>query len=276
MTRKRQIHDLVIDEISLVDKGANQHAVVTIAKNADGEKENGMEIFDEQGNPLDPDTLDDGDVVYGEDGQAYLFELDSDGEGAEQAQDDKELETVGKSFENPFRRQQEATTVSKSGKSFADEVREELSKALTDKDRDEVISKAMAQFDALATEVSKAQQAAENERQIRLHQEYVEVAKSYNLPIQDEVLGGVLLECAEKLSEESCTIIAKCLEAAGEAVFLEQGAIGGGDNSDVLAQVNAYANTQVSKSGMTPEEFQAEVFSSNPELYDEYLSEKNV
>ena len=352
MTRKRQIHDLVIDEISLVDKGANQHAVVTIAKSASGEKENEMDVYDEQGNQLDPETLDDGDVVYGEDGQAYLFELDADDEvdGELEYEEEGELQEVGKAFPrlgtgnraNQVRaagmygkqqgqrvagaakrggRRFEAgaqqgaarlgagaasttgfvqanagkfgigagalggtgvgyglgTNRNKVGKSasFADEIREELSKALTDADRDEVISKAMAQFDELAEEVSKAQEAAAQEREIRLQAEYTEIAKSYNLPIRDDLLGSTLKECAENLSEESCQVIAKCLEAAGEAVFMEQGLRGGGDNSDVLAQVSAYASERVSKSGMTPEEFQAEVFASNPELYDEYLSEKN-
>ena len=140
----KQINDLVIDEISLVDKGANQHAVVTIAKRAEGEEEsNNMEIYDEQGNLLDPDALQDGDVVFDADGGAYRFDLDADEDEHEmEFEDDRELELVGKSFENPFRRNE----VSKSfgGGSFADSVREELSKALTDRDRDDVIAKALS------------------------------------------------------------------------------------------------------------------------------------
>ena len=58
--RVREIKDLIIDEVSLVDRGANQHASVTIAKSYDGEEEKGMDIFDEQGNPLDADALEDG------------------------------------------------------------------------------------------------------------------------------------------------------------------------------------------------------------------------
>lgn len=271
MTRKaRQINDLVIDEISLVDKGANQHAVVTIAKSASGETEESMEIFDEQGNQLDLDDLNDGDVVFDTNGEAYQFTLD-----AEEEVEEREPELVGKSFDNPFRRE---TPVSKAVSSdFASNLREELSKALSDTDRDAVISKAFGTIEVLSEQVSKAQQAAESERQIRLQHEYTEIAKSYNLPVEDEVLGGVLMRCAESLPREDCEIISKCLEVAGEAIFEEYGRVGGGDNDDILSQVNAYAAEQVSKAqGYSQEDVVTGLFDTHPELYDQYLSEKNV
>jgi hypothetical protein len=271
MARKaRQISGLEVDEISLVDKGANQHAVVTIAKSASGETEETMDIYDEQGNPLDLDDLTDGDVVFDADGEAYQFTLDEE----QVEEDEHEPELVGKSFENPFRRNEQ---VRKSASpSFVEDLRSELSKALSDKDRDAVISKAFGTIEVLHEQVSKAQQAAEHERQVRLHREYTEIAKSYGLPFQDEVLGGVLMRAAESLSREDCEVIAKCLEAAGEAVYMEHGNIGGGSNSDVFDQVSAYANESVSKGlGNSTEELTAEFFMSNPEAYDEYLSERN-
>jgi len=99
MTRKvREIQDLVIDEISLVDKGANQHATVTIAKSADGEKENYMDVYDELGNPLDPDALDIGDVVFDADGDAYEIQADNDDDEGDfgQYENQFELEEIGK------------------------------------------------------------------------------------------------------------------------------------------------------------------------------------
>lgn len=266
MARKvRQINDLVIDEISLVDKGANQHAVVTIAKSADGETEENMDIYDEQGNPLDVDALEDGDVVYDAEGAAYEFTLEE--------VDEQEPELVGKSA-NPFKRDEKKVT-EPVAKNFVSNLREELSKALTDRDRDEVITKAFGTIETLAEQVSKAEEIAKAERQVRLQREYTEVAKSYGLPFEDEVLGGVLMRCAENLSREDCEVIAKALEVAGEAVYLEKGNIGGGDNSDVLAQVNGFVSEQVSKSnGFSAEELTSEVFMQHPELYDEYLTEK--
>jgi hypothetical protein len=264
MTRKvREIQDLVIDEISLVDKGANQHATVTIAKSADGDKENYMDIYDEQGNPLDPDALEIGDVVYDADGDAY--EIQADDDTPEELFEEREPELVGKSYSNPFsRREREPVR-----KSFSEGLREELSKALTDRDRDEVISKAFDQI---------AKRAAEEERDIRLTQEYVEVAKSYDLPgINDEDLGRVLKNAAERLSRADCEVIGKALEfaaEANEALYQEIGSIGGGDNNDVLQRVNAFADEAVSKSGQSREELVAEIFDQNPEAYDEYLREQ--
>jgi len=269
MARKaRQISGLEIDEISLVDKGANQHAVVTIAKSASGEMEETMDIYDEQGNPLDLDALNDGDVVYDADGEAYQFTLD------EEFEEEREPELVGKSFENPFRRN-ETVRKNASSPSFVEDLRSELSKALSDSDRDQVITKAFGTIEVLHEQVSKAQQAAEHERQVRLHREYSEIAKSYGLPFQDDVLGGVLMRAAENLSREDCEVIAKCLEAAGEAVYMETGNIGGGSNSDVYDQVSAYASEAVSKGfDASTEELTADFFMSNPEAYDEYLSER--
>ena len=265
MPRKvREITDLEIDEVSLVDKGANQHAKVTIAKSEDGEKEMQMEIYDEDGNLLDPESLEDGDVVYDDEGNGYLFELDTEDEY------EQELEPVGKSA-NPFSRQSVAKTQQTS--STAESLRVELSKALTDKDRDDVIAKAFGQLDVLSKAAESAAASAERERQLRLEREYTEVAKSYNLPIEDEVLAGVLMRCAESLPTADCEIIAKCMEAASEAIFMETGSSGGGANSDVFSMVDEYANSQVSKSA-DKFDLTSEVFSNNPELYDEYLREQ--
>lgn len=275
MTRRvRQINDLRIDEISLVDKGANQHAVVTIAKSASGEKEKAVEIYDEEGNLLDGESLNDGDVVYGEDGQAYLFSLDADTEGndEDELQQERQPELVGKSA-NPFRREvkKSATAVS-----FSKNLREELSKALNDNDRDEIIAKAFDGLETLSEEVTKANDRANSERQIRLEREYTEIAKSYNLPLPDDELGGVLMRCAESLSQSDCEVIAKCMETAGEAIFEEYGAIGGGDNADVFTTVNSRLDESVSKSnGATREETVADIFAASPELYDQYVAEQN-
>lgn len=341
----KKISNLVIDEISLVDKGANQHAVVTIAKNADGEnKENEMEIFDEQGNPLDVAELSEGDVVYDEEGNAYEMELDDD------AHDDSELEdaSVEKAWGSGFRsttsvarraaarskmkgkfaqgvragqNARAATGEALSGaagrvrstgnsvgghlgrnraayaagagglgagaggvaglqaynnrgvqKNFAEEVREELSKALTDAEREEVITKALGQVGHLAEEVEIAKAAAEEERYLRLQREYTEIAKSYNLPFDDEELGGVLMRCAEALPAEDCEVIHKAFEAAGAAIFEEYGAVGGGGQTDIYDEVEAAIEQQVSKSGVSREDAISDFFLNNPDAYDEYLS----
>lgn len=276
MTRRvREIRDLIIDEVSLVDKGANQHASVTIAKSYDGEEEEGMEIFDEQGNPLDADALEDGAIVYGEDGQAYLYTAEDDdeldGEYEEYEDDDEDdyenqvdFAPVGKAF----RRE----PVRKSATS-ADILREELSKALTDADRDEVIAKALGALDDYANQALQAEEIAKAERGMRLDREYTEIAKSYNLPVKAEVLGPVMKRLAENMSEADCVVIAKCFEAAGEAIYEETGVRGGGDNVDIFSQAEAVVDNLVSKRGGSREQALTELFEANPEAYDEYLAE---
>lgn len=266
MRKVQQIDGLVIDEISLVDKGANQHATVTIAKSADGEKEKQMEIFDEQGNPLDPEQLSDGDHVFDVNGVEYEYTLDD--EPAGEVEQEQELVSVGKSAdENPFR-QNAPVKVSKSS-GLSDELREELSKALTDRDRDEVVSKALTHMAKLEEIAKAAQKAADEERQVRLTTEYTEIAKSYALPVPDQALGQALLHAAEALSTQDCEVIAKALRAGSERVFEEQGHNGGGTNSDVITAAEAV----IKNAGGDRAEAMAEFFDKNPAAYDEYLAE---
>ena len=73
-----KLSDLVIDEVSLVRKGANQHAKVTIAKSYDGGQEGQDMLFDEDGNPVDIDQLEEGQVVYDEEGSGFVLEVEGE------------------------------------------------------------------------------------------------------------------------------------------------------------------------------------------------------
>lgn len=258
MTRKvKELLDLEIDEISLVDKGANQHAKTVIAKRHDEEDEMDN-YFDQDGEPVDVASLEPGDVVYDEEGTAFEAYEEDEGNPFELHEDEKELAMVGKSFE-------------------IEKFREELSKALTDDDRDAVISKAfdqMAQYEEIA---KRAEAAAEAERQIRLDREYIEVAKNYNVGVSPEDLGPVLKRAAEALSYEDCTVIAKALDSASAAteMFEEIGRQGGGSNSDVFQQVEAVIDGQVAKGDSSREGLISKLFDENPDAYDEYLAEQN-
>ena len=249
MPRKvRELSGVEIDEISLVDRPANQHARVEIAKRAT-EEDIVPEIYNENGELLDADLLDEGDVVFDAEGNEYEVVMEEfEEEGAE------EFETVGKSF--------------------ADEVREELSKAFTDIERDEVISKAMERVDYLQDRLDVAEAVAKSERDLRLQGEYVEVAKSYNVPVDPEVLGPVLMRMADTMSYEDCSVIHKSLTSAGAALFDEVGFIGGGDNVDVMSQIDAFLDENVSKAEATISKAAAmeNFFQTNPAAYDEYLS----
>jgi hypothetical protein len=269
MARAKEIRDLKIDEVSLVDKGANQHAKTVIAKRHDVEEETTVpKYFNEDGDLIDLDSLADGEHVWDENGAEFVMELD-DADTPENLVEEKEPELVGKS-----------SVFAKSAKepvSSREAIREELSKALTDKDRDEVISKFFGQLDEVAKRADEAEKAAVAERDLRLEREYTEIAKSYNVPVAAEVLGPVLKKLAETLTEAEQRVIKKCLDAttASEELFQEYGHRGGGDNVDILTQVDALVEEHVSKSGdFSREDLVSKAFEENPDAYDAYLAER--
>lgn len=358
----KNVTDMEIDEISVVDRGGNQFADVVIAKRADEEEDvpEEIELFDEHGEPVS--SLEDGQVVYDESGNAYQFEADDEVDGIELVTDDveaaegeaevtdeeiaaeldeSELE-LAKGFSDTFLRlgnkakslvPQAKNTASaftagvknkpniagpmtqtqnkankaggfinrnqgkiaigaagtaggagavsafgnkdKSGiqKSFSEEVMEELSKAMTDEDRDEVLSKALGAVEQALEAQAEYAEIAKSERELRLTNEYIAKAADYNLPVDPAELGPVLYRMVETMSHEDCAVIAKCLDSASSALFDEVGYIGGGDNVDPLERVNALAAESVSKSDELHGAF-LDVMDSNPGAYDEYLASR--
>ena len=253
MPRKvKELSNIEIDEISLVDRPANQHARVSIAKRAP-EEENVPEIYNENGEILDADLLEPGDTVFDDEGNAYEVVLEDADDYADEYEED--LAPVGKSF--------------------ADGVREELSKAFTDIDRDEVIAKAMEKVEVLEKRAAQAELIAKSERDLRLLGEYVEVAKAYNVPVDPRELGPVIMRMAESMSYEDCAVIHKALTSSGAALFDEVGFIGGGDNADIMSQVNAFLDQDVSKGMVSKADATADFFSNNPAAYDEYIADRN-
>lgn len=83
MSVRKRLFDMEIDEISLVDRGANQHAAIVISK-ADGFEEDGMPaeidvLYDSDGDLVDYE-LEHGDVVYDEQGNQYVYVIEDDDE----------------------------------------------------------------------------------------------------------------------------------------------------------------------------------------------------
>lgn len=262
----RNLTDMEIDEISTVDKAANQFSRFVIAKRAPEEEEM-PQLYNQEGQPLDEDQLEFGDIVYDDEGQAYEYVMDEDTEDQQEEEDERELEpaTVGKSafFQK---------SAPKSG-SFSQSVMEELSKAYSDHDRDQVIAKALGRVEELEKAQKEAEKIAKSERDLRLTREYIAKSAEYNLPVDPEVLGPVLYRMAETMSYDDCSVIAKCLETAGNILFEETGYQGGGDNADIYSQVEQHAYDTFGKS----EDYNAvsainTVFDQNPDAYDEYLA----
>lgn len=255
----KRLTNMEIDEISLVDKGANEHAMITIAKRAP-EEEMMPELYNEEGQLLDESSLEDGQVVFDEQGNAYQFVVDAE----EEVEEEREPQPVGKSA---FFGKAAAEPKS----SFAAEVLEELSKAASDKDRDQVLSKAFSRIEEIEKRYQQAEEIAKAERDLRLTREYISKAAEYNLPVDPKDLGPVLYRMAETMSYDDCAVIAKCLEGAGALIYEEQGYIGGGDNTDIMSQVEARA-VEIGKSA-DPVTISS-VFDQTPEAYNEYLASR--
>ena len=155
---KNNLTDMEIDEISTVDKAANQHSRFVIAKRAPEEEEM-PKLYNQEGQPLDEDQLEFGDIVYDDTGAAYEYvEDDGTDDGEVMVEEDQpvpELAGVGKSafFEK---------SAPKTG-SFSDQVMQELSKAFSDSDRDAVIAKALGRVE----ELERAQIRGGPDRQVR-------------------------------------------------------------------------------------------------------------
>lgn len=263
MRRVNKLSQMKIDEVSLVDRDANGYADMLIAKRDDSE---------EQMPPDDELTFSEEDLVYDEEGNAFLplnFDAEAD-DGEYYDADDGEYYDEDEDYDE------------QAGDDTAQQVLEGLSKALGDSDRDAVIAQAYGEISKAQRRAQRAEQVAKYERDTRLNEEYISKAMNYSTPIPPEVLGPVLKRCSENLSWQDCQIIAQCLESAGEQnfdPFSEFGKSGGGDNADVLSRVNAAAEDLFSKgvdagTGFTPEQAVAKVWEMNPDAYDEYLRDR--
>ena len=355
MTRPvKKLSNLDIDEVSVVDRPANQHGVIAFAK-ADTE-EDGMPIFDEQGNPLDEADLELGQVVFDENDQPFTVVDESELEYDDE--DDRELAGVGKSVvvnsageavrygnalmrygsrEARFARgkaktlaagrkvkegvkaQRENYRAGRAGlitsgpgghlgqyrneylrggaafgaggvggaaveherakKSLGDTVLEELSKAVSEDERQQIVAKAMDEVAKAQQEAQEARELAWAERDARVTSEFIAKAEhEYNLPISPEEFGPILkaLYEGEPLTEEQVQALDERVFKAVSADLYDEIGYVGNSNPSVLDQVAAVSDELVGKSdGVTGADAMTAIFSADPTLYDTYLAEQN-
>lgn len=271
-----RLSDMDFDEVSTVDKPANQYSRIVLAKRdqEDGmpeqdDYEDSLEIFDSEGDPVDPDDLEVGEVVFDAEGNAWEF-----GPIEDEFEYEYEPELVGKSAFLDGAGGVDPTSAVLAGLS------EQLSKALDDEARDEVVSKAVQglvwENQTLAKRLAAQEEVAKREREVRLEREYIVKADSYNVPVHPEQLGPVLMRMSESMSYDDCAVIDKALTASGE-IFTELGLGGESDGNDPFAQIEEYvadAADQVAKrDGLGPiskEQATVAFFENNPEAYNEY------
>lgn len=252
MPKAKFVSDMEIDEISLVDRPANQHALVTIAKRRVTEEDEVPEsndFYDIDGNVVDQEELSLGDHVFDAEGVEYVVSEDDQVE-------DPELAGVSKAFEGA------------PADSLSASILEELSKAVTESDKNAVLSKALGQVADLSKRLEDAEKLAKSERDLRLEREYISKAAEYNVPIAAAELGPVLMRCAESLSYEDCAVIHKALTAAGEMLFQEAGFSGEATNSDPMRELEA--NLSKSANGDMASAMN-DFFEANPGAYDAFI-----
>lgn len=311
--KRNKLSDMEYDEISLVGRPANQDSLVSFAKSATLEDSVEEDLYDETGAPVDVDELEPGDVVYTNDGQAFEFVIedddDDDDEEVGKAMWDKPMRTAKVAFKagqrgrtmdyvnSPIvraanfagRKPKQAAAMGAAGvaatgagagyaMSKSSTVLEDLSKALTDADRDVVVTKALADAEARADRAERIAKAAAEElmyaQDERLTEAYISKAAEYNLPVNPEVLGPILKSVAEVLSEDELDILDQLFSAIGDDIYREVGYVGG--SSNVFDEIEATANQLVGKSDLTHEQAIVALLESNPDAYVAYNAERGA
>lgn len=158
-------------------------------------------------------------------------------------------------------------------KSLGSEILEEFSKAVTDRDREQVIAKMANEVDRANMIAEEAMGWAESEHEARMDEVFVSKAAEYNLPVDPYVLGPILKSMAATLDEDQLEVVDALFNAVGDALYEEVGYVGESSNSSVLDQVSAFADEFVSKSDATRAQAMTAMFEANPMAYDAYLSE---
>lgn len=287
---------MAIDEVSSVDVDANGHAAIVISKRDTGEDDQMPRIFDpETQEELDEDSLEFGDQVLGEDGQIYEYvsqedlealereaeefaaqqgDLDDPGSGADELDSEPVLAGVGK-------RRGAQSLVSKRDKPpLGQAVLGMLSKALNEADRDDIISKT---FNVLERRLVAAERTAAEAVQVskRLANaaelaSYAGIASELGVPADPQEFGEILQAVSGVLSKRQLDTFERVLVAAGDANLNEIGSRGTGSPSAVIDQLEAAAESAISKSGVTITKEQAFVamLEANPEFYDAYMDEQ--
>jgi|JI8StandDraft_1071087.scaffolds.fasta_scaffold00325_18 hypothetical protein len=314
-----------VDEISLVDRPANQHGLVALSKAMEGVAvDDNTDLSEDDFDVVDVDDLKHGDIVVDEDGELLVLvdegaedfdeivaELE-DSEGVEKGMmaplqafkaGYKGLASPVKNarWNNPAALGQKAAAGTKkikdapawakytaagtagaatgagavmASKSLAEEIGQLISKATTEQDTQDIIVKMATELEITKAESAAAIEYAEAVESERIASAFISKAAEYNLPIDSETLGVILMKSATVLEEDELEALDQLFTAIGDHLFDELGYVGDGDSSTVLDQVEAMADEYVGKSDFSKAQITTAMFDANPSAYDAYLNEK--
>jgi hypothetical protein len=331
MGRKvNKLFDLEFDEVSSVDRPANQHGLIAFSKAANAadmiEESRVTDLYTDTGLPVDEDDLEHGDTVFDEAGNEFVFVADDEDDDDEigKALSMSGLRTAANQFKtgmkgeitsgpsaegaaklNPmaqrvgFGARKNGKKIAAGtaagvgvggggaymmrdrdgdgvGKSLGDSVLEQLSKAVSESDREFIIAKALDEVEIAKSQAQAAQDELAMLQDERVTEAFIAKAAEYNLPVHPGVFGPILKAAASVLTDEELDILDHVLTAAGDAIYDEVGLAGGASNS-IYDRVNGLASEMVTKSAgdFSLEQASTAMFAANPDAYDAYISEQN-
>jgi hypothetical protein len=328
----KRLFDIEIDEVSVVDRPANQHGLIAFAKNDSSdelETEVPEELFDETGEEIPVEVLEHGDIVFDAEGNEFVYveddEDDEDDDDVEKGMFDSGMKAVknlrmgspesamaafktankrgaaqGMNFADRTKRGVKSAYKNSPGTflaggagaagiggagyalskaemsnhmSLGDSVLEELSKAVTERDRELIIAKAMDEVEIAKAQAEEAYEYAAALEDARVEEAFISKAAEYNLPVAPEVFGPILKSIAEALTEDELELLDELFSAIGDSLYDEIGYVGESSNSSVLDTVNGLASEFVGKSDVSYEQAVSAMFEANPSAYDAYLTE---
>jgi hypothetical protein len=298
MPRPQRLSVRHVDEISSVDVDANGHAQIMISKRDEPEGAQMPKIFDpETEQELDPDKLEFGQVVVGEDGEEYTFMSDEDVEQlrAEGLLDDgDEDDDAGNSVSDGADEGELVSAIGKRGgvsslfakraapkQSLGQAVQGMLSKALNEAERDEIVSKALdvmqTQLEAARRETREAVTIAKRLANDAELDEYAAIADDLGVPADPREMAGIFQAMSGVLSKRQLDTVERVFTAAGNAAQYEAiGANGGSTPSAVGDQLNGAIDSIIAKGdvAITREQAMVALLETNPEYYDAYMAEQ--
>jgi DNA repair exonuclease SbcCD ATPase subunit len=277
----QKLTDMIIDEISLVDDGANQHAdVVIVKRNAPAEGDTGSE-----GNSGDFETA-------SADDKEFQMDMENLAKALEDAE--AKLETLEKRTTDAEAALADATSVIKA----KDAEIEELQKGYKakaeksadgdadDEDEDKQVMKSLPEsirkrIEDFEKRAAEAETTLAKMREEKDTAEAIAKAKSLNFGKAEEV-GPLLMRVAKgRTTQADADTLERLFKAAGEQgkvthLFRSVGSDTAVDGDpEVLMKAKA-DEIQKANKGMTFEQAYVQAVETNPSLYNAYIAKRRV
>lgn len=269
-TNGNRLTDMEFDEISLVNRPANQLSKVVLFKADDGKEQKPMRGKKKL------------DEMYGDDDKP-MSKQKMMGEGM--GDDEDEDGPMSKSAELPTEVYEYIEALEASNAELVSEL-EKMAEGDDDDEDDDEDKDILKSADPRIVEILKAaedraeaaEQIAKAERDYRLEREFIgKAAELDSLPVKAEEFGKVLKSVADVVQPDDFNAIMGALTAANSAVasgdlFSELGKSTAFDNDSPSSEINkAAAKIIESDPGITREQAIAKAVEANPQLYTAHV-----